>query len=135
MVDLNLNPSKRILRQFGAAWMVALGALAARQWSVHGDPRAAGALLAVAVLGGSAGLARPHTMRWLFIVCTVAAFPVGWVVSQVMLLVLFAFVITPVAWVLKARGRDRLMRKPTGQASYWKPKAPVQDTRRYLRQY
>ena len=135
MVGIDLNPSDRILRQFAAGWAVALGVLAVRQWLVRGDAHAPEALVAAALLGGIAGSLRPRTLRWLFVACTVAAFPIGWVVSQVMLFVLFAFVITPLAWVLKLRGRDRLGRRRTEQASYWKPKVPVQDMRRYLRQY
>jgi hypothetical protein len=53
-----------------------------------------------------------------------------------MLLALYAIVITPVALLFKISGRDRLWRKRTPeQPTYWKPKAPVHDVRRYLRQY
>jgi hypothetical protein len=135
MLGIDLNPSDRILRQFAAAWAAAFGVLAARQWFLRGDAHGAEALVAAALLGGVAGLVRPRTMRWLFVGCTVAAFPIGWVVSQLMLFVLFAFVITPLAWVLKRQGRDRLGRTRSEQASYWRPKAPVRDMRRYLRQY
>jgi len=135
MLGIDLNPSDRILRQFAAAWVLALGALAARQWFIRGNAHAAEALVVAALLGGVAGLVRPRTVRWLFVVCTLAAFPIGWVVSQLMLFVLFALIITPLAWVLRRQGRDRLGRKRYEQASYWKSKAPVQDMRRYLRQY
>ena len=135
MLSIDLNPSDRILRQFAGAGATALGVLAARQWFVRGNAHAAEALLAAALIGGIAGLVRPRAVRWLFVVCTVVAFPIGWVMSQLMLFVLFAVVITPLAGALRLQGRDRLARKRAEGASYWKPKAPAQDMRRYLRQY
>lgn len=136
MLEINLRPSDRILRQFATACLVVLSGLAANQWLVRGNPRIAAALLAMAVLVGATGLVRPRAVRPLFVASTVAAFPIGWVVSQVMLFVLFIGVITPVALIFRFRGRDRLSRKPTtGQTTYWKPKATTEDMGRYLRQY
>jgi len=136
MIDINLHPAERILRQFAAAWVVVFSALAANQWLMRGNPRIAAALLVAGVLVGSIGLVRPHAVRWLFVASTVAAFPIGWVVSQVMLIVLFVGVITPVALLFRLQGRDRLSRKPaSGRSSYWKPKVTTEDIARYLRQY
>jgi hypothetical protein len=135
MIDINLQPTHRILRQFAAAWLLVLSGVAANQWLMRGNPRGAAALLAVALIVGVAGLFRPPAVRWLFVGATVAAFPIGWVVSQVMLFVLFVVVMTPVALLFKLRGRDRLARRRTQQASYWKPKTTTADMRRYLRQY
>jgi fucose 4-O-acetylase-like acetyltransferase len=134
--DINLNPSRRILRQFAGVWLLVLGAIAVNQWLLRGNPRIGIALLAIAVVIGTIGLLRPQSIRPVFLACTVVTFPIGWVVSQLMLLTLFAIVITPVALLFKISGRDRLWRKHTPErTSYWKAKAPVRDVRRYLRQY
>jgi hypothetical protein len=136
MIDINLQPTDRILRQFAGAWLLVLSGVAANEWLTRGSPRAAAVLMAAALVVGVAGLLRPPLVRWLFVGATVAAFPIGWVVSQVMLFVLFAVVITPVALLFKLRGRDRLgRRRSEQQASYWKPKTTIADMRRYLRQY
>jgi hypothetical protein len=136
MIDVNFHPSDGILRQFAGAWLIVLGVLAAYQWLLRGNLPVAAALLAAALLVGVAGLVRPPAVRWLFVASTVAAFPIGWVVSQVMLVVLFIGVMTPVALLFKLQGRDRLSRKRApGHASYWKPKTTTEDMRRYLRQY
>jgi hypothetical protein len=136
MLDITLHPTDRILRQFASACLIILGGFAANQWLMHGNAGIAATLLAVAVLVGAAGLVRPQAVRWLFIASTVAAFPIGWVVSQVMLLVLFVGIITPVALVFRLQGRDRLSRqRRPEQTSYWKPKVTTSDMRRYLRQY
>ena len=135
MMTLDLHPTDRMLRQFAGAWLLVFSGLAANQWLMRGHPRAAIVLAGLALLIGVAGLLRPRAVRWLFVAATVLAFPIGWVVSQVMLLVLFIGVMTPVALLFKAQGRDRLARKRSGQSSYWKGKTATEDVRRYLRQY
>ena len=135
MIDINLRPTDRMLRQFSAAWLVMVTALAANQWLWRGNPRIGAALVVAGVVPGMSGLLVPRTVRWLFVACTIAAFPIGWVVSQVMLLVLFLVVITPVALLFNMTGRDRLARRRSSQESYWKRKIATEDVRRYLRQY
>lgn len=136
MIDLNLQPTDRMLRQFAGAWLLVFSAISASQWLTRGNPRAAAVFLVAAVVVGVMGMVRPRAVRWLFLAATVAAFPIGWIVSQVMLFVLFAAVITPVALLFRLRGRDRLgRRRPHGRASYWQPMTTTADIRRYLRQY
>lgn len=134
--DIDLHPGNRVLRQFALAWLVVVGALGVNQWLFRGNTRLGIVLLAVAVVVGTAGLLRPQAVRWIFVVSSIAAFPVGWAVSQVMLLILFVIVISPVALLFKITGRDRLGRKrmPERQ-TYWNSKTPTADVRRYLRQY
>jgi hypothetical protein len=134
--DIDWNPSNRILRQFAAVWLLVLGAVGINQWLLRGNPRIGIVLLATAFVVGTIGLLRPSSIRPLFVACTLATFPIGWFVSQLMLLTLFAFVITPVALLFKISGRDRLWRKRTPERpTYWKPRTPIRDVRRYLRQY
>jgi hypothetical protein len=135
MTTLDLHPTDRMLRQFAGAWLLVFGGLAANQWLMRGHARTAIALVGIALVTGVAGLLRPRLVRWLFVAATVLAFPIGWVVSQVMLVVLFIGVVTPVALLFKVQGRDRLARKRSAQSSYWKPKTAMEDVRRYLRQY
>ena len=66
----------------------------------------------------------------------VLAFPIGWVVSQVMLLLMFYLIITPVSLFFRIQGRDALARKPApNRASFWQPKQTPEDVRSYFRQY
>lgn len=69
-------------------------------------------LLALAVGVGAAGLIRPASVRWLFVGCMVATFPIGWVVSKALLMLLFINCALPLAVFLRLRGRDTLSRKP-----------------------
>lgn len=132
---LPLKPTPRMLRQFAAAWLVFFLAGAAQQMFVRGHAAAAGALGAIALIG-LVGLLKPSAIRWLFVGTSVAAFPVGRVMTQVVLAVMFYAVLTPVALVFRWRGRDELqLRQRPGRASFWVTRHPEQDVRRYLKQF
>ena len=134
--DIPFRPSPRILRQFAAGWLVMMGAVGVYQaW--HHNRKALGAVLAaIALVIGFLGLLQPKAVRWLFVLCMVLAFPVGWVVSQLTILLLFFLVLTPVALIFRLRGRDLLRRKLLkDQESFWTPKRMPEDPQSYLNQY
>jgi len=132
---LPLKPTPRVLRQFAAAWLIFFLALAVVQLFLRHRATAAGVLSVVALIG-LAGLLKPSAVRWLFMGATVAAFPIGWVVTQVVLAVMFYAVLTPLALVFRLRGRDELQLRPKPeQTSFWITRHPERDVRRYLKQF
>lgn len=134
--DIQFQPSKMVLRQFAAAWLAFLLAWAAHQWLARGHRNTALVLAALAVIVGGLGLVAPVAIRWVYVGGMMVAFPVGWVVSQLMLVLMFYVVITPLALFFRVRGRDLLHRAPPqGCESYWMTKSLPQDMRRYFRQY
>lgn len=134
--DIQFQPTKKVLRQFAAAWLAFLLAWAAHQWLARSHQTAALILVALAAVVGGLGLAFPATIRWIYVGCIIVAFPVGWVVSQVMLALLYYGVITPVAFFFRLRGRDLLHRKPPQESTtFWAAKNLPADVRRYFRQY
>jgi len=134
--DLPLNPTARALRQFAGAWLIFFMAVGVFRYVVRGQHQLGIALEAMAVVVGGMGLIRPAAVRWLFVGATVLAFPIGWVVSHIMLAVMYYGIITPLALWFRIRGRDLLSRKPApGRASFWVPKHTPEDMRTYFRQY
>jgi len=134
--DIQFQPKKKVLRQFAAAWLVFLLAWAAHQWLARGHQQTALILGALAVVVGGLGLIIPATIRWVYVGAMMLAFPIGWVVSHVMLGVMFYVVITPLALFFRLRGRDLLHRAPSrDRESFWAAKLQPQDVRRYFRQY
>jgi hypothetical protein len=134
--DLPLNPSAKVLRQFAAAWLVFFCAIGLHQWLGKGHPELGQGLCVMAVIIGTLGLFKPMIVRWIFVVWMILAFPIGWVISQVTLGVLFFGLITPVALFFRMRGRDLLSRKPAPErASFWVDKTTPADPRSYFNQY
>ena len=134
--DLPLKPSRRTLRQFGGLCLLFFGALAARSWLAHHDGQIATILAVAAAIGGLLGLVAPSLLRPLFVGSLVLAFPIGWVVSRVILVVLFAFVVTPIGLVFRLQGRDVLgLRRRTNDETYWVAKPEPSDLKSYFRQF
>jgi hypothetical protein len=134
--DVVRAPKSRVLRQFAGLCLALSAVLAAwRAW--HGDlGLRTEAVVLVGLVIGAMGLVRPSAVRWVYTAAMVAAFPIGWVVSQVMLAGIFYLVFTPVAIVFALMRRDglRLRRPPESAPSLWATKPRPADARGYLRQ-
>jgi hypothetical protein len=134
--DLPRNPSSKALRQFSAGWLGVFLAWGLFHWLARGHDRLGPALCALALGVGGLGLLRPAAVRWLFVLSMVVAFPVGWILSLLMLAIMYYGIITPVALVFRLRGRDLLCRKPApGRPSFWVARQMPGDIRRYFKQY
>ena len=134
--DLPLNPATRTLRQFAGLWVVFFGGFAIWQYAVHARPQLALALAMLAVTVGPVGLVFPRLLRPVFIAWLTLAFPIGWVVSRILLMVLFWGVMTPVGVTARLFGRDVLkLRRPRHATTYWTPKERPVDMRSYFRQF
>jgi hypothetical protein len=133
--DLPLKPTARILRQFACAWLVLFAGLSLREGLLRHHTTACLALGALA-LPGCVGLLRPQAIRWLFIGATVAAFPIGWAVTQLMLAIMFYLLLTPLALVFRLKKRDELqLGRAPGRASFWTVRDKPPEPGRYLKQY
>ena len=133
--DITRAPTSRMLRQFGALCLVVFGALAAWRLS-HGTRDAwTWALLVMSLGVGGLGLIWPQAVRWIFTGWLIVAFPIGWLVSRVVLAVLFFALFTPIALFFRMTGRDVLHRRRKSRTSYWVAKPAPGDVKSYFRQY
>jgi polyferredoxin len=132
--DLNVTP--RMLRQFAGLWLLFFAALAAWEYFGRGHTTSAAVFAALALVVGPAGIVMPQLIRPLFALLMAIVTPIGWVVSTVLLSLLFYGIFTPVALLFRLIGRDALVRRsrPPGE-TYWLPKPAIDDPRRYFRQF
>jgi hypothetical protein len=134
--DITFSPSVRVLRQFAGLWGIFVGGLAIWYGLWGGHPLARLVLAALAGSVGLLGLVWPGTVRWVYVTWMVAAFPFGWLISRVVLAVLFFGVFTPLALLFRLTGRDLLqLRRPAARETYWITKPAVADARRYFRPF
>jgi hypothetical protein len=132
--DIDFDPPHSTLRHFAWIWLAVFGALGGiRLW--QGKPFGA-ALIAVAVIVGVAGSIRPPLIRLLFVGLTVVTFPIGWLVSRVILGAIYFGIFTPLAIVFRLMRRDALrLRRDPEKTSYWIEKRQPNDSARYLQQF
>jgi hypothetical protein len=137
LLELKRDPTAREVRQFARVWLPAFCALLAT-WAVlrwQAWPTAS-ALLAVAIAGIAIEAVRPGWMRALFLGWMWAAFPIGWLVSHLLMGAIYYLVITPIGLIMRAAGRDPLARRFEPDAeTYWTRRDPPAEASRYFRQF
>jgi hypothetical protein len=132
--DIPRHPSAPTLRGFAAIWLLWFGGLGAIAWFFRGDQTTAIILWVVAVVVGPLGLVSPALVRPVFVGAMVVTFPIGWVVSHVLLGAVFYCLFTPLGVLFRWAGRDPLGLRRSPAESYWQPKPPPPDLRSYFRQ-
>ena len=74
--------------------------------------------------------------RALFVVLSVAFVPIGFVLSHVLLAVIYYLVLTPIALVLRLTGRDVIGKKLDPDAkSYWHERSGERPAKSYFKLY
>jgi hypothetical protein len=139
MIDPQLSDeapavTARTLRQFAGLSFLVFGGLACwqglarhRVWPT--------VLLAGAAIGlGSIGLLRPERIRPIYTALTKLTYPIGHVVSLVVLGALFYGVFAPLGLFFRLIRRDALDIRLPERPSHWTAKEAVTDFRRYTRQ-
>jgi hypothetical protein len=120
----HLRLSGKELKKFGllvgSVFVVLSGIGMYRGWSIV----ATGTLLLAGVMLLSCGMFLPESLRQAYRIWMAAAFAIGWLVSRMILVMLFYFVLTPVgllARIFEKEFLDTDFRKK--KESYWIPKS------------
>ncbi len=136
LIEFNTNPSRRMLRAF-ALFLLVIAAAFAAVWHLR-----TGAIVlpvvaaAVGALVGAIGLIAPLAVRPVYLVWMGIGYPIGWVVSLVLLAAVYFLVFTPVGLACRLLGYDPMKRRFEPDAStYWIARKTNRDVKRYFRQY
>lgn len=137
MLELNTNPTARELRQFAGLVVPLFGLLVGvLLWFKLDMKSTAAIVLAAAAVLSTLGLVRPGLLRPIYVGWVVAAYPIGWVISHLVIGVIFFLVVTPTGIVMRLLGRDPLHRQLEPERdSYWEPRSESDDPNRYFRQF
>ena len=134
--DVTVQPTDRKLREFAAASAIVLAILAAWRMLVPGGIALAGACATAATMIGLVGQARPRWLAPVFALWMIVAFPIAWLVSYLVLAVIYFGLITPLGLMFRLFGRDAQGRSwPGRQDSYWRDKPGADNPERYLKQF
>lgn len=145
MLKINLRPEARALRQFAWFGLVGLPLIAFAvlkfsglwSWSeswTHPAMLTAYGLAAGQLLLLLAGV--PLLAQWLYAGLMVVAFPIGFVLSHVLMAAIYYLVITPIGLCFKVIGRDAMGRKfEPAKSSYWHDRGPARSPASYFKLY
>ena len=136
LIRINRHPPANQLWLFAGLWFAF-----AAVWSVILGVRGGWTTLPISLAALSLaapilGLISREGLRRLYVAMCYAAFPIGFVVSHILLAFVYYCVITPIGLVMRLTGYDPLQRKLDREAeTYWSPRAEVKDKSRYFRQF
>jgi Saxitoxin biosynthesis operon protein SxtJ len=122
LFEINKNPSRRELLWFGVALAAFCGVVGALLRWRFGAPGAARAVWIAGAAIAALYYALPPIRRAVYLGWTYASWPIGWVVSHVILGITWYLVITPTGLVMRMLGHDPMRRRFDREApTYWTP--------------
>lgn len=137
MMKIDWNPPARQLAQFGWISLIGFPLIGVMTWWQAGAPEwLLWSLVGLGVL--TCGLSRidPKLIRPIYVVMMAIALPIGFVISFVMMTLIYYGMVTPLGLLFRLLGKDPLAKHPDpDMASYWHvrraPRAPAD----YLKLY
>ena len=145
LIDLNLRPDDRTLRHFGFIALAGFGLLAVLAWYERAifafglgawREEVVGTFAVLGVLALLLSLVFPRGNLPLYLGLTVIAFPIGFVLSYVIMGTLFYLIIAPIGLIMRIFGQDPLNRAYLpGASSYWVDARQVRPKESYFRQF
>ena len=137
MLDINWNLSRRELRQFGLIWLplfaAVVGYLLHRKTGAWTVPMTLWVVAGVAAL---VALVAPERLRPFVVGWMVAAYPIGWTISHLVLGITYFVLFTIFGLTLRLFGYDPLeRRKPADRRSHWHPRRERRAAASYFKQF
>ncbi|MHC4220193.1 MAG: SxtJ family membrane protein [Planctomycetota bacterium] len=136
LIEINRSPSRRELAWFGGLFALFFAIVGTFAWWQFDAPRVAMGIWVTAAAIVVVYHAVPPVRRPLYIAWMYAAFPIGWVISHVVLGLVYFLVFTLFGLILRLFGRDPMNRRIEPDApTYWIEHRPGGAQARYFRQF
>jgi len=114
----NIKSTKKELRNFGITIGVILLVIGGYLFFKELGSYQTFLYLAIALIG--LGLIIPNLLKPIYLIWMIFAVIIGWVMTRVILSLLFYFIITPIGIIAKILNKDFLnLKKEYGKTTYW----------------
>jgi hypothetical protein len=135
-MKINKNPAAQDVRRFALLWTAFAAAMGALLFWRHHEA-VAKVLWGACVLVGLSGIMIPIAARAFYRIWMSLAFAINWVITHLLLALIFWGVLAPLALVFKLIGRDtlRLRRLVSTSNSYWLEHDKMDDKSSYQHLY
>ena len=143
MIEIDFKPSDQKLRQFGWFGLFGFGIIGiiiayktrvfqeSKQWTTPSI------LWGLAIISPIFSLIFPKGLLPIYLFLTLIAIPIGFIISNLILIIIFYFMITPISLCFKIMGRDELRKriKVSQNPSHWIRCIPPKEAKSYYRQF
>ena len=136
LININLDPSPRELKWFGLLVFLLFGLIGGLVFWQAQSLTAPTVLWSIGAALALLYYSSPPIRRALYLGWMHAVFPIGWVVSHLLMALIFYLVFTPIGLTMRLFRRDPMLRRfepKTG--SYWVEHRTGVTTSRYFRQF
>ncbi len=137
IIEANWNPSRKDLRIFGIAALIATVILACLlhlrkdlplQWALG--------IVAFGLVVFVGSMVLPKPTKVIYVIMVSLALPIGLVISTVLMTAFYYLLLTPLGLFFRLVGRDELKLKfGRDKTSYWVKRRPPQSLKRYFNQF
>lgn len=132
LIEINRDPTNRQLRQFA---VICLFALPLVGWIWGGSVTVIMLLAAIGLALAVTGFAVPGAVKPIFLTLMIVTIPIGLLIGELVLLVVYFIVLMPFGLVFRIMKRDALQLSLDRHAkSYWQAKKQPNGAHSYYRQ-
>lgn len=122
---MEIDRSADQVRKFGLILaLLIIGYSGVRSWLTH-DVGVTGVLIGLGI--GLIALVLPRVLTVIYVPWMIAARSAGFIITHLLLSMVFYLIFTPVGWIMRLAGRDPLRLKQGGN-SYWIARDPDRKT-------
>jgi hypothetical protein len=133
LIEINWSPSLRQLRQFGSLCLIAVPLIG---WLWGASPAVIGMLVGVGGAMATVAWIRPRWLRPVFVGLMIAAAPIGMILGELSMLLIYFGVFLPTGIVFRLLRRDALqLRMKRNQETYWQSKTDPRELASYYRRF
>jgi hypothetical protein len=137
LVEIDWHPKRKQLRNFGKIALLITAIISLLLYVIKGVsiPWAL-VIFAVGLIIFLSSIISLRLTREIYVVLTAVTFPIGLVVSFMLLSAFYFLLLAPLGLLFRLTGRDVLGRKfdPTAE-SYWQQRKPPESSERYFHQF
>ncbi|MEQ8855001.1 SxtJ family membrane protein [Gimesia sp.] len=136
LIEINWNPHRRELRMFAVA-LACLCVLGGAFCLQRGAPGLlSNTLFGVTLVVLCVAWLTPNSMRPVYLLWMLLIYPLRWLVSCLLIAVVYYLVITPVGLIIRLSGRKLIEKHFDSEtSSYWIPNTETRSPEDYFRQF
>lgn len=136
LISLNRNLTERQLRIFAIILLIGFSIITYFWYALGRQTTFIFMIGGFGIIIGMVGTARPKWIYPIYLGLSYVTYPIGWVVSHLILFLIFFFLFTPVGLIMRIFGYDPMKRKfRRSESTYWTTRKSMSNTKRYFEQF
>ena len=136
LIQIDHNPSRKQLNVFGVLWLVFFTVIGGLVLNKSGSAQVATFIWVIAAVVPLVGWVVPALMRYAYLGMAYATYPIGFVISHLILAIVYYLAITPIGLIMRLFGYDPMSRHFDKNANtYWCERKQDDKLDTYFRQF